>query len=263
MWLTLDIGNSAAKGGLFDGAVPKHIFRIDLERDALHGEEATAKWTHVLREKIGTASIERVGMASVVPSVMPAAQAALRAITGIEPVRIQPSMDLPFDLAYETPDTLGDDRLAAAVAAWMLYGEASNPPRSTIAIDAGTAVTYEVVTHHGVYEGGIIAPSLSLMRRAMRHGTEQLPAVSLDDPPQDVVGRSTEQAIQSGLHYGFIDAIAGLLDRITGTLDTDPVVVLTGGGRERIGSEIDAIDYRNAHLVLHGIRLLLRLNAPS
>jgi type III pantothenate kinase len=265
MWLTLDIGNSAAKGGLYAGGTLERVFHVDLQRPALQGANAEKAWIQTLREVLQGMAIERVGMASVVPSVVPSLTAALERLTGVSVERVHPSMHLPFDLAYHTPETLGMDRLAAAAAAWTAYGRAGPSARHVVAIDAGTATTLDVITCQGVYAGGIIGPGPALLRHALHDGTDQLPEVPLEWPAQ-LIGRSTREGLQSGLMIGFVESVRGLLARITAALEGPTTIAVTGGWRALLAREIDAIDHVDPHLVLEGVRVLMQLNpldAPS
>jgi type III pantothenate kinase len=170
-------------------------------------------------------------------------------------------MKLPFKLAYRTPETLGTDRLAAAAAAWLLYGrgESRRVSRGVIALDAGTAFTYEVIDRNGVYQGGTISPGPGLMQRSLNRDTAQLPEVplSLPDAP---IGRSTVEAIQAGIMYGFIESVRGLLNRIDGMLGEDAFVVVTGGWGTLIKEHVSDVDAFEPHLVLEGVRLLMEMN---
>jgi len=262
MWLALDIGNSAAKGGLYEGAALQHVFHVDHQRPDLRAAGAVDAWVRALRSALDGIAVERLGVASVVPAVAADATAALERLTAapIEPIR--PGMQLPFTLAYRTPDTLGVDRLAAAAAAWVAYGNEAASPRDVVAIDAGTAVTLDVITREGVYEGGTIGPGPALLRRALHGGTAQLPEVPLEWPRQ-IVGRSTNEGLQSGIMIGFVESVRGLLAHITATLDAPPAVVVTGGWRDVLAHRIDAINHTQPHLVLDGIRVLMELNPPT
>jgi type III pantothenate kinase len=164
-------------------------------------------------------------------------------------------MPLPFELAYKTPDTLGTDRLAAAAAGWAQYGRVAAPPQSVIVVDAGTAVTYEVVHRDGIYQGGVISAGPALTRRALTNGTAQLPDVSLA-LPDDPVGRSTHSALQSGIMWGLVDGVQGMVDRLAGTLPDVPRIILTGGWGSLLADHLDRVDAYAPHLVLEGIRLL-------
>ncbi len=259
MWLALDIGNSAAKGGLYEGPALRRVFHVDLPP-----VDAPTAWERAFRDALGGAAVERIGVSSVVPAATPPACAALERLTGAAAEPIHVRMRLPFAMNYATPETLGVDRLAAAAAAWLRYGrgDGARPARHVVAVDAGTAVTIEVVTRAGVYEGGTIGPGPGLLVRALRDGTAQLPAVPLEVPGR-VIGRSTQEALQSGIVRGFVEGVRGLLGRVQAALDGRPAIVATGGWAPLLAQEIDAIDEVAPHLVLDGIRELMALNPPA
>ncbi len=259
MWLALDIGNSGTKGGVFEGAALRETFRLRTDWRQTERTAPTATWQHVLRSRMEAAAIERVGIASVVPRATEAAHVLAREATGRAPVVVSHALRLPFRLAYETPYTLGADRLAAAAAAWACYGAAHGPPPSVVALDAGTAVTYEVVDRTGVYRGGAIGAGPRLVRQALRRGTAQLPAAPLRLPPVPV-GRSTRGALQSGILYGFVDGARGMLGRTQEALGERPHVVATGGWSALLAEHVGDLDAVDPHLVLRGIHVLMTLN---
>jgi type III pantothenate kinase len=158
-------------------------------------------------------------------------------------------MDLPFALDYETPDTLGTDRLAAAAAGWVYYGRVT--PQSIVVVDAGTAVNYEVIHRDGIYQGGAIAAGPALMREALRAGTAQLPDVPMAFPDQSV-GRSTRTALPTGIMSGLVDSVRGMSD--------SPRLVLTGGWSQLLADHLKAEAQHAPHLVLRGVRLLTTMN---
>ncbi len=248
MWLTIDIGNSAVKGGFFRDGDLIHAFRLD--------RAAATSWSAALHPHLRDVSVLRIGLASVVPSLTGPVEEALYRETGLRALRVAPSLHLPLTLAYQTPDTLGMDRLAAAVAAWTRHGKADRP---VVALDAGTAVTYDVVDRHGVYRGGPIGAGPGLLRSALSRDTAQLPDVPFA-LPEEPIGRSTREALQSGLMYGFLDGVAGMLTRIARRLDAPPLVVATGGWASFLGENLKGIDHIEPHLVLFGIYHLMTCN---
>ena len=255
MWLVLDIGNSALKGGFFEGDQLKHPFRISWP-----GEDTSASWETAFEEHLRGLSVTRAGIASVVPEATPRVQALLDRLAKIKAEMIHHQMRLPFTLAYQTPHTLGADRLAAATAAWTRYGQ--DESRAVVALDAGTAVTYDVVDRTGVFRSGVIGAGPHLLREALTHGTAQLPPVPLERPATPI-GRTTQEAIQAGIMYAFIDSVRGMLDRIGARLDEKPVVVATGGWSPFLKEHLDTIDHIDPHLVLHGIRVLMKLKRET
>ncbi len=253
MTLTLDIGNTAVKGGLFDGPALVRTFRLASDAAA-----SVPAYRHALRHHLDGAEIERVGIASVVPVVAERLVEAARAETLRLPLVVSPRLALPFEMGYETPETLGTDRIAAAAGAWTRYhGDA--PDRPLVVVDAGTAVTLEVVSADGVFLGGTIGAGPDLVRRALARGTAQLPEIDAV-VPRRAVGRSTSEALQAGLMLSFLDGVRGLLARVTAELRADPLVVATGGWSGLLAEHTEAIDHVEPDLVLHGVRALLELN---
>jgi type III pantothenate kinase len=255
MLLTLDVGNSAVKGGCFDGTELVRVFSVSVDSVEPSSESATTAWKEALAPHLPDPPVEQIGLASVVPATADAVIDALTALTGASVTRVSPARPLPFELAYETPDTLGTDRLAAAAAGWEQFGRSAAPPRSVLVVDAGTAVTCEVVHRDGVYQGGTIGAGPVLARQVLQSGTAQLPAVPLE-LPDDPVGRSTQTALQSGIMWSLVDAVGGTTDRLAATLPDDPQIVLTGGWSALLDDHLDRPTHHAPHLVLHGIRLL-------
>ena len=246
MLLTLDLGNSALKGGLFDGDRLVRTFRIPLT-EALDLESA-------IHDRLRGVECTEAGLVSVVPAVTERVRSAVASAVGVSPHPFDVETPVPFRVAYETPETLGIDRIAAAAAGWTRYGLEAR--RAVVVLDAGTAVTYEVIDHTATYRGGVIAPGPALSRQALAEGTAQLPAVPLELPDRPV-GRTTERAMQAGVMYGFLDSVSGMLGRLTEPLDR-PFVVATGGWapvlRRAWPSRIDLVE---PHLVLYGVRVLM------
>lgn len=256
MLLTLDIGNSAVKGGLFDGSELVEVFSLDSPAEN-SSRPPTEYWKAALESALHDATIDRVGLVSVVPQRTQAISTALAALTTAPITTVRPDLSLPFTLAYDTPDTLGNDRLAAAAAGWVQYG--APEPRSVIVVDAGTAVNYEVIHRDGIYKGGAIGAGPLLVRQALQGGTAQLPSVPLT-LPDSPVGRSTQTALQSGIMWSLVDSVQGTITRLAQSLPDAPTVVLTGGWSPLLANHLARVDHRAPHLVLQGVRLLLERN---
>lgn len=259
MHLALDIGNSAAKAGLFDASDLQSTARLDLNPATASADD----WCGALQASLRDERPCRAGLSSVVPAATARVRQALDDLWNLAPfvVSAPGELQLPFALAYRTPATLGADRLAAAAGAWMRYG--AGPKRSVLALDAGTALTYEVLRAVGtqaVYEGGAIAPGPALLQRALTEGTAQLTTVSLALPPSPI-GATTEEALQSGLLHGLLDSVEGLLGRLSAALeDASPIVVSTGGWGAFLHKYVERVTHYDPHLVLHGIERLRQLN---
>jgi type III pantothenate kinase len=256
MLLTLDIGNSAVKVGVFEGETLAHVHSIN-PPDAGAKEPERPHWRGVFAPLFDDATFDRIGLVSVVPARTEAVTGALRALTDAPVTIVQPDMRLPFALDYDTPDTLGNDRLAAAAAGWVHYGR--DAARSVLVVDGGTAINYEVIHRGGIYQGGAIGAGPALVREALRTGTAQLPDVPLT-LPQSPVGASTQSALQSGIMWGLVEGVRGMCSRLEQSLPDAPRRVLTGGWSELLADHLSGDLHHAPHLVLRGVRLLERIN---
>ena len=251
-FLALDAGNSSVKAARWDGAGWSDVLRWPTADDVPAAALAAL-----------ANGIDGGGLASVVPAHTARLAGALRDATGADPVVVTARLALPFAMRYRTPATLGADRLAAAAAAWSGWSGS----RPVVALDAGTAVTLDVVVPDdaepsgAAYLGGAIAPGPDLRRRALARETGQLPDVAWAMPPS-TVGASTAEAVQSGLAGLFADGVAGLLARTARALTADghapPVVVATGGWAPWLADAVGGLDAVAPMLVHDGIRLLAR-----
>lgn len=252
MTLALDIGNTAVKGGLFDGPDLVRTFRFATDVTA-----SVPAYRHALRHHLDGTDVRRIGLASVVPAVTVRVAEAVQAETLQLPLVVRHTLALPFAMGYETPETLGTDRIAAAAGAHALYRPAHDSP--LVVVDAGTAVTVEVLSADDVFLGGVIGAGPDLVRRALAGGTAQLPDIT-PAVPRRAIGRSTREALQAGMLLPFLDGVRGLLGRIADELEAEPFVVATGGWAALVAEHVPAIDHAEPHLVLHGVRALLDRN---
>lgn len=246
MWLTLDIGNSAIKGGMFDQHQIVDFWRCPY-----------AEWNAQWRERLVTQSQEctRIGISSVVPD----RTRELTTLFGDLPVlHVNHRLQLPFALGYKTPGTLGADRLAAATAAWHIYVAT---PRDILVLDAGTTITYTVISRDGVLRGGAIGCGPALLGHALTDGTAQLPLVA-PQLPSTVIGTSTEEALQIGILVSYVDQVRGMIARIQDALKDRPIIVATGGWHGFLLEHASSIDHADPFLVLRGINLLMSQNLP-
>lgn len=254
MWLLIDIGNSSSKVGLFDptsgtGRVPGEVIRTARFEHGVHQVSA-------LREFVGNESISRAGAVTVVPSQRVLWGDAVRDLVDVDLGFFDHQSVLPVSLTYDTPHTLGHDRIAAAVGGWTRFGVPGE--RGVIVVDAGTAVNIEVVLPDGTYPGGVIAAGAELMRNALGGGTAQLPHVDLERPASPV-GRTTREAIQSGILHGLLDSVSGMVDRIGKSEGASFNVVTTGGWGAWLIEELRVDWACDRNLVLKGISDLMRL----
>lgn len=248
MWLLLDMGNSSTKVALHDGAsIHRHarFSAADPDRDT-----AFMEWV-----RDPEVNVDRAGAVSVVPGADDRWIALIRHRFGVGLEFFDHESDLPFELVYDTPETLGNDRIAAAAGAWQLGGREKDI--AVIAVDTGTAVTYEVVTADSRYLPGPIAPGPALLGRAINAGTAQLPLVEPSMPVR-LTGAGTEQAIQAGIMAGFIDAVDGMLERLVAETVGPVDIVLTGGWADWLTPRLAHEVVVEPDLVILGVRELMK-----
>lgn len=194
-------------------------------------------------------SIRQGAIASVVPSTTHTLVRALQAVIGGQVLVVGGDSDLPITLDVEEPRTVGADRIVNTLAAKMLYG------RDTIAVDLGTATTFDCITAEGVFLGGVISPGIESGLEWLGRHTAKLPRVELV-PPRQVIGRRTETCIQSGVFYSAIDAIDGTVRRIRDEWGKpDALVVATGGFATVVGPHCATIERVEPFLTLFGLAL--------
>lgn len=251
MLLAVDIGNSEATAGLFDESRLLRTIRIPMDEGG--DEERVAR---ALGDGFPEAAGAAAAIASVVPGATPRFTGAARRVTGGAPLEITPALDSGLTIEYRDPSTLGADRLANAVAGSRLHGE------PVIVVDLGTATKLEVVVPDRRYRGGIIAPGIrtaadELIRRAARLGVFELRA------PARVVGRSTEECLQSGVLLGAAGLVDSLVRRIAAEERIPAAAVATGGLAALVAPLAETIDRIDPELTLQGIRLLFERNAHA
>jgi type III pantothenate kinase len=217
----------------------------------------------------GFPAIHRSVLASVVPPVEGPIREAIERYVGVDTLVVGPQVETGMPVLYEPAKDVGADRIVAAIAAHHRY--AHLPPSSAgarpdgsnsaiIIVDFGTATTFDVVSPAPEYLGGVIAPGVGISADALFRRAAKLPRVDVARPAS-VVGRHTVGAIQSGLFYGYVGLVEGVLRRIRQEIAWPARAIATGGLARKIAPETDAIDVVDDNLMLEGLRLLYCRNA--
>lgn len=250
MLLAIDIGNTHTVLGVYEGSSLASMWRIATDRNAAADELRITLSTLFSLEGLSFENVDAAALASVVPQLTRAWSQAIEDATGAKPVvcSAETAGDL-FDTDYPSPHEIGADRIADAVAVRSLYGAPA------IVVDFGTATNMEVIDADGVFLGGIIAPGVMTSANALFSRGAQLPAIDLVNPPQ-VVGRSTMEAIQSGIMLGEADRVDGLVRRIFDELGYETTVIATGGLGPTVAQNSKTIGIVNTELTLEGLRLV-------
>ena len=252
MILTFDIGNTETVIGLFDNAQLLDHWRVSTQADRTVDElgllvRGLLRESGFLVEAIRAASI-----GSVVPPVTPAVIEMCERHLGVHVLVIDARSALPIRLDVDEPMTVGADRIVNTLAAAQLY------KRDTIAVDLGTATTFDCITAEGVFLGGIIAPGVRTAAETLVRRTAKLPRVDLEKPAH-VIGRRTETCLRSGIFYGAVDSIDGAVRRIKEEWDKpEALVVATGGLATLIGPHCKTVERIEPFLTLYGLDLAYR-----
>lgn len=249
--LVIDVGNTNTVVGIYGRNAPDLIAtsRMSTRRDRMPDE-----WYAILVPVLGAVgvdpeSVSAMVISSVVPNVTRWLSAMGKERLGVEPVVVGIDLDLGIGIDYPNPSEIGADRLVNSIAAVHKHGA------PIISIDFGTAINFDVVDHRGYYVGGALAPGLVVALEAMVSRAARLFTVELSLPGQ-AIGKSTAEAIQSGLVLGYLSLIEGMVERIRSEMSGEPKVIITGGYGEIFAEASPIIHAFEPDLTIEGLRLV-------
>ena len=253
MLLTVDIGNTNLTLGLFDGDHLGPRWRLATDHERMP-DEYGLQFIGLL-EHAGRKPDELTGicLASVVPPLTGTVAQACRQYLGLDTLVVDAGVKTGVRIRYEDPRAVGADRIADAAAVQHLY---STP---ACVVDFGTATTFDAITREGDYLGGAIAPGIGIAAEALFLRTAKLPRVDLQRPPA-AIGRNTVHAMQSGLLFGYVSLVEGMVVRFRQELGSDTTVIATGGLAEVVAAETNAIQVIAPWLTLDGLRIIWGMN---
>ena len=246
--LAVDVGNTNTVLGLYEGETLRRHWRLTTRRESTSDEVALS--VRGLLADVGLAQDRpAVIVASVVPSLRFPLRQAFRQLFGAEPLFVEPGVKTGMPILYDVPQEVGADRIVNAVAAYARYGGAC------IVVDFGTATTFDVVTARGEYAGGVIVPGIAISAEALFERAARLWRVEIRRPEQ-VIGKTTAASVQSGLYFGYLSLVDGVIARIEAELGLRPRVIATGGLAELFGGGSERIEEIDPLLTLTGLRLI-------
>ncbi len=255
MILTIDSGNTNIVFAVFDGGKLKASWRA--ANDTRKTADEFGIWLSQLMSLDGLKreDIDGAIIASVVPAIVYSLRSLCLRYFKVEALVVgDPNVDVGIKLLLESPEEAGADRIVNAVAAYKTYGG------PLIVLDFGTATTFDVVTAQGDYAGGCIAPGINLSLEALHMAAAKLPRVAIEPPPK-VIATATVSAIKSGVFWGYVGLIEGLVSRIQTEFGSKMTVVATGGLAPLFQRHTDIIQYLDPDLTLRGLEDIYRRNS--
>jgi type III pantothenate kinase len=251
--LAIDAGNTNTEFALYDGDAQLGRWRAATESARTADEYAGWLAQLLALSHIDAARIDTAVICSVVPECNFHLRALCRDYYDCEPLFVDEKAELGIDVAVERPGEVGADRLASAVGAHDRY------PGALLVIDFGTATTFDVVDGDGTYRGGVIAPGVNLSLEALHASAAQLPRIAVERPKQ-VIGTATTPAMQSGIYWGYVSLIEGLVTRIKEEFEVPMTVVATGGLAPLFNAATPVIEHIDAELTMRGLVEIYRRN---
>jgi len=253
MLLALDVGNTNTTIGLFEGKQLRMHWRLSTRRDGT-GDEYGMLISNLLHlAGLESSQVSALILASVVPPLQSSLEEMARRYFRIVPIVVDSRIKTGMPILYDSPHEVGADRIVNAVAAFEVYGGPA------IVVDFGTATTFDAVSVKGEYLGGVIAPGIAIAAEALFERTAKLPRIDIAKPTS-VVGKTTVASMQSGLFFGYLGLVEGIVTRMRGEMGGDPTVIGTGGLAHLILAESPTIQHVDPLLTLTGLQIIYERN---
>lgn len=254
MLLAIDVGNTNTVFAVFDGDALKAEWRLATKDQRTSDEYAAILFQLMAHEEVQASDISQAIASFVVPSAVFPIRKFCRDYFKVDPLVVgEKGVKTGLRILLEQPAEVGADMIVNAVAAWNRH------EKPVVIIDFGTATTFQVTNAKGEFAGGCIAPGINLSIEALHMAAAQLPTVEVADPGK-VIGTNTVSAIQSGIFYGYIGLIEGIVNRIKAEQGGEMLVIATGGLAPLFEKATPVIDLVEQDLIMHGLRLIHHMN---
>lgn len=251
--LGIDIGNTNIVLGVYKGEDLVAHWRMSTSPHRMADELAVLINAFFAHDGLSFSDVSDGIVSCVVPPLLPVFQEFCERYMHFKPLVVEPGTKTGMRILYDNPQEVGADRIVNAVAAKQMYGT------PLIVIDFGTATTFDAISKEGDYLGGAIAPGVMVAAEALVQRTAKLPRVELVVPSR-AIGRNTVSSMQSGIMYGYVALVEGMVARLRGELGGQARCIATGGLAEHIAYQTTAIEAVDQNLTLEGLKLLYKLN---
>ncbi|MDQ0188129.1 type III pantothenate kinase [Cytobacillus kochii] len=256
MIFVFDVGNSNMMMGVYQRDELKYHWRIETDRHKTEDEYAMIVKSLFEHEQLSFADIDGIIISSVVPPIMFALERMCEKYFHIKPLIVGPGVKTGLNIKYDNPKEVGADRIVNAVAGIHEYGG------PLVIVDFGTATTYCYINEHKQYMGGAIAPGIGISTEALYSRAAKLPRIEIVRP-DGIIGKNTVSAMQSGILFGYVGQVEGIVSRMKLKAKEEPLVIGTGGLASLIAKESKVIDIIDPFLTLKGLQLIYKRNMDT